>query len=657
MRDLIESILEDQQVLRELKERESELLGKAARGEANAGSFVESLARTSAAEARSAPGMEESLRRLESRTSDLADVSMTEAIIVRFGHPSLLVRNGTFEEPDLETWKDRLDPFRDTIDKAIGAVGRVELKGHQLKWVGTGWLIDEQTIVTNRHVAREFTDKWDNYRTIKSGMSASLDFYEEYESVLELVVAIEGVVHVEDGNGADMALLRVDRKALAKLDFEPIAIADRIRDGVTIGVIGYPAYDSRNDPADMSRIFEDIYNKKRFAPGKVVEKPAPDWAFAHDCTTLGGNSGSAVIDVESGCAIGLHYGGREGDRNVAVNAATIRDIAARNRVSVRGYSPGAGGGRGGGTGAATESPESLAGREGYTPLFLGDGDMAAVPLPALNQLQTRQAAKLADGTLELKYMHFSLVMNAARRLAFFTAVNIDGTDLWHKPRRSDPWQTDPRIPDDAQVDNALYRHNDFDRGHLVRRLDPVWGPKPDAKIAEADTFYYTNAAPQHKDLNRRIWLDLENHVLENTDEKDARITVFAGPILGSADPRSKRSGLEEIGIPLGYWKVIVSIGRTRRGRRELQAQAFVMWQWDMFGDSDLELVFGRRFETYQLAVTDLERLTGLDFSARVRDADTFEKAPEGEEATESFFGGRAGPRLQLETIRSPDDII
>ena len=191
------------------------------------------------------------------------------------------------------------------------------------------------------------------------------------------------------------------------------------------------------------------------------------------------------------------------------------------------------------------------------------------------------------------------------------------------------------------------------------RLDPVWGPKAEAKQAEKDTFHYTNAAPQHKSLNQRIWLNLEDHLLSGAKRADAKISVLTGPIFGFADPRSQRPGLEEVGIPLGFWKVVASIGRNNRGRKSLQSQAFVVWQWDMFGDSDLELVFGRGFETYQLSVTDLERLTGLDFQT-LREGDTYREPSESvvESAAESIAGRRAyqGLAERARLIRTAKDL-
>jgi endonuclease G len=50
----------------------------------------------------------------------------------------------------------------------------------------------------------------------------------------------------------------------------------------------------------------------------------------HDATTLGGNSGSVVIDLTSGKAAALHFGGIEGERNQAVQAPRVQQILAEH---------------------------------------------------------------------------------------------------------------------------------------------------------------------------------------------------------------------------------------------------------------------------------------------------------------------------------------
>jgi Trypsin-like peptidase domain len=95
--------------------------------------------------------------------------------------------------------------------------------------------------------------------------------------------------------------------------------------GSWVAVIGYPAHDSRNDAADQQRLFDGIYNVKRLAPGRITAVVAEDLVH-HDATTLGGNSGSVVLDLDSGKAFGLHYGGIEGRRNEAVQAPRLTTI-------------------------------------------------------------------------------------------------------------------------------------------------------------------------------------------------------------------------------------------------------------------------------------------------------------------------------------------
>src|SRR5215216_622245 len=97
---------------------------------------------------------------------------------------------------------------------------------------------------------------------------------------------------------------------------------------------------------------------------------------------------------------------------------------------------------------------------GFDESFIG----ADVPLP-----------ELAGGAEPiLRYEHFSIAMSPPRKLAYFVAVNIDGArTIDVGPRKDDKWVFDTRIPEDQQMGNWLYDNNDFDKGHLVRRLDPV----------------------------------------------------------------------------------------------------------------------------------------------------------------------------------------
>ena len=218
----------------------------------------------------------------------------------------------------------------------------------------------------------------------------------------------------------------------------------------------------------------------------------------------------------------------------------------------------------------------------------------------------------------LGYTHFTVLLDAARRLAAVTAVNIDATSLVEL-ERGDDWHLDPRVPEDEQAGPELYRANDLDRGHLVRRRDPVWGSPSVAARANTDTFAYTNAAPQAAEFNqsKELWLGLEDYLLGYADETGQRLSVFTGPVLADRDPVYRG-----VGIPQAFWKIAAWTIPGPDGPT-LAATAYLLDQSPQLDDIDLSEA--RRealatdappplgpYRTFQVPVRDIEAATGLD---------------------------------------------
>lgn len=90
--------------------------------------------------------------------------------------------------------------------------------------------------------------------------------------------------------------------------------------GRDVYVIGYPASDNQGltPPQVLRDIFGSEYQVKRLQPGKVMEVEAGQPIFTHDCSTLGGNSGSCVVDLKTGHVIRLHFRGNYRRANYAV---------------------------------------------------------------------------------------------------------------------------------------------------------------------------------------------------------------------------------------------------------------------------------------------------------------------------------------------------
>src|SRR5882757_3440225 len=272
---------------------------------------------------------------LESMSTGTPDEGVgLESIILRRTRPVLAIRDNDtvlnfIDQADSEIWSARLKKAKPILDHAIHAVGRINLQGARLDWVGTGWLVASNILVTNRHVAREFaTRKGDGY-TFQTGlngpMSADIDFLQEINNPAQLIFKLIRPLHIEEEPGPDLSFFEVEITSGNSSLATPIELAAQITTTQNIATIGYPAYDSRiPGPASMEEIFGKTYNKKRLAPGGITEvKPT---LLLHTCTTLGGNSGSAVIDLDSGQALGLHFSGSFLATNYAVRADIVKRL-------------------------------------------------------------------------------------------------------------------------------------------------------------------------------------------------------------------------------------------------------------------------------------------------------------------------------------------
>lgn len=248
----------------------------------------------------------------------------------------------------------------------------------------------------------------------------------------------------------------------------------------------------------------------------------------------------------------------------------------------------------------------------YDPSFLGDG--FTVPIPSLSD--TLRGNAFADGAV-LDYTHYSLIMHTPRRVAIVTAHNVDASRAV-RVKGGLTWRLDERAGE-HQLGPETYDANQLDKGHLVRREDVLWGTVPEAKLANKATYFYTNAAPQHKNFNQDEWVALEDWVLDKATEFSYRLCVFTGPVLRSNDPvltdlpPNLRTAFRISGpaqIPAAFWKVVVLRDAQAAGE-DLSVVAFAMRQSEMWNDRE-----GRRLlslKVHQVTLGAIEGWTGLDF--------------------------------------------
>ena len=625
-------------------------------------------------------------------------VDALEAIILPRYRPALTVVDNSYDPPPWPWGHLDQATFRDRIEDAIPSVGRVELPSRpSISHGGTAFVVGDDLLMTNRHVAELFARGLGRKEVrFIPGNTSEVDFKREGDSRERIVVRVIGIEMIHPY--WDMAVLRVEglsekQRPLTLSAAHPEDLVDR-----EVVVIGYPAEDPRNDSQLQNQIFQGPFGIKRMQPGKIVGvSRARSFgnsvnAMTHDSSTLGGNSGSAVIDCKTGEVIGLHFAGRYLDANFAVPTGELardaivaeflkfgdgspdpwacywkeadaekketttpgdsfgdRGTQAAPTVDLRG---GAGTvsltvplhitlslgepGQASGLGVSTTPAETEAiqhpwgthklqvspdpdydNRTEYDSHFLGSGDLE-VKVPWLSQDQYQDVT--FNGWDDdpktrhlLPYHHYSLCLSKSRRLAWFTAGNIHGAKVVEMKRKwfgGDKWFYDPRIPRSAQTGDEAYSSNPLDRGHVLRRLDTVWGNDfGDAKKANDDTFHWTNCSPQHRSFNQGhgLWLGIEKYLLNRAIAHDLKVSIFNGPVLAADDPPYR-----DIRLPRSFWKVVAFV---RRGDGKLSASGYLLTQAEMLTGELSEGVEGifDDWNGFQVPISEIEAMTGLSF--------------------------------------------
>lgn len=635
---------------------------------------------------------------------DASETMALEAIIIPDKRPAIDIVNGDFAVTHPH-WSDfAAGTVHAAIVQALPSIGRIELPDHpSLPYGGTGFVVGKGLVMTNRHVAELFAEGAGRSECVfRPGAKAGVDFLREVSGgTAFLTVRSVAMIHPY----WDMALLNVDglddAHPVLRLSLEePDTAAGR-----RVAVIGYPAFDPRNDAEVQNRVFHGVYNAKRLQPGLLGRRfPIQSFgkelaAATHDGSTLGGDSGAAVFDPQTGSVQALHFGGLYLQRNYAVPGC---DLAKDGRVIDAGVQfdgdarreSGAWDGWWRPEESAVPSPPPPAAAPAGPPLsaVAGDGQVArftipievsvtvgvprqvgqtvaeslgalesvmpvhdgpevarsgyredflGIPVPVPTALDLSLVATLEDGGHVIPYHHFSLVMHKPRRLALFTAANVDASPERKKPEAghdytrkalsgiggggSERWFGDPRLRGTDQLPDRFFEKDNkaFDKGHLVRRDDVAWGDSfAEVQTANGDTYHTTNCSPQVAGFNRSNhddnWGALEDLVLKQA--KFERYCLFSGPVLADDDPIF--AGVDELGpvrvqIPREFWKVVVA-----RVGDQLQSFAFTLSQ--NLSQTPLEFAVPEAWVGRMVPIADLERkLRIVRFAPEVLAADQF----------------------------------
>ena len=191
---------------------------------------------------------------------------------------------------------------------------------------GTGFLITPNHVMTNRHVHGFYG----HYLTTDENCGG-IEFIAEKDKDASDFIPFNGKPPLLL-DGLDIAIYTLSRSAGNRTPINRVPIPTEELDGRDIAVIGYPdAYDLTD--ADVLAVVEDnpILAVKRISQGKIFrhstddedpygvevkiiendEKDFPMEAICHNASTLGGNSGSPILDLKTGELLGVHFAGHK----------------------------------------------------------------------------------------------------------------------------------------------------------------------------------------------------------------------------------------------------------------------------------------------------------------------------------------------------------
>jgi endonuclease G len=253
-----------------------------------------------------------------------ADELTALEIVIRLLRPVIFSRDGALEDlPESpghslhsDEYKDLWNSFRTRIKPFLYSIGRIEFADNG-RHVGTGFLVSDDAVATNRHVLGKLT-----YGAEALGQGkARIVFKQEAGTTnpLNEILPLEGgaVIHP----ALDVVLLKIQTASRPVIQIGN----ENVSEGEPVATIGYPADDRANNPVFLAAVFQGQYGVKRAALGEVLDGIRSP-AFSHDCSTTQGNSGSPIFSLKDGQAVGIHCAGYFMYRNEAIDASALRDF-------------------------------------------------------------------------------------------------------------------------------------------------------------------------------------------------------------------------------------------------------------------------------------------------------------------------------------------
>jgi len=189
-------------------------------------------------------------------------------------------------------------------------------------------------------------------------------------------------------------------------------------------------------------------------------------------------------------------------------------------------------------------------------------------------------------TITIHHKYYSTIFSKSKHIPIAVKYWLTRSmlDCDHRFKRHNRFGPDPLLPAFTNLDKD-YKHSGYDRGHQMDAYNCGCD-----STAMAESFYYSNIAPQLPALNRGIWKKLEEYTRKLAEEYDS-ILVWCGSVAFYG------KYIGRVAIPDYCWKLIYI-----KKYRIVKAYSF---KNDQVCERDLSL--------FEVSIDSIQNMSGFNF--------------------------------------------
>ena len=177
----------------------------------------------------------------------------------------------------------------------------------------------------------------------------------------------------------------------------------------------------------------------------------------------------------------------------------------------------------------------------------------------------------------------------------WVAYELTADELEKSASRKNNYHADPAVSTGSATPGD-YKGTGYDRGHLAPAADMSF-----SEHAMDESFFMSNMSPQAPDLNRRLWLGMEE-IEREWAAKYGAVYIVSGPVLNRED--FPTIGANEVAVPDFFYKILLSWDDDANGGEGGYVWVAYLAPNEKTGQQPADCV---------TSVAEIERLTGIDF--------------------------------------------